>query len=135
MELLLIRDCKWTGSCQGCLWKSVGHHKAMSGHRSGKAEEGQNFTLVLDDVYVDAPIIRDNFRNVRLILSGADITQYADNMRLTNRVCSVVAFNHAAYGSARAISEYYFGEYDRLYSDISTGNSRSFYRLRRTIKM
>ena len=91
-----------------------------------KAEEGQNFTLVLDDVYVDAPIIRDNFRNVRLILSGADITQYADNMRLTNRVCSVVAFNHAAYGSARAISEYYFGEYDRLYSDISTGNSRSF---------
>lgn len=43
-----------------------------------------------------------------------------------NHEHSVVAFNHAAYGSARAISEYYFGEYDRLYSDISTGNSRSF---------
>ena len=70
-----------------------------------EAEKGQNFTLVLDDVYIDVPIIRDNFRNVRLILSGTDVSQYQDSMKITNRACSIVAFNHSNYGSCKAISE------------------------------
>lgn len=91
-----------------------------------EAEKGQNFTLILDDVYVDVPIIRDNFRNVRLILSGTDVSQYQDNMKITNRACSIVAFNHSNYGSCKAISENWFGEYDRLYSESSSGYSKSF---------
>lgn len=91
-----------------------------------EAERGQNFTLVLDDVYIDVPIIRDNFRNVRLILSGTDVSQYQDNMKITNRACSIVAFNHSNYGSCKAISENWFGEYDRLYSESSSGYSKSF---------
>lgn len=91
-----------------------------------EAEKGQNFTLVLDDVYIDVPIIRDNFRNVRLILSGTDVSQYQDNMKITNRACSIVAFNHSNYGSCKAISEYWFGEYDRLYSESSSGYSKAF---------
>lgn len=91
-----------------------------------EAEKGQVFTLVLDDIYLDVPIIKDNFRNVRLILSGADVSQYKENMRLTNRSCSVVAFNHANYGSCKSISENCFGEYDRLYSETSKGYSKSF---------
>ena len=91
-----------------------------------EAEKGQNFTLILDDVYVDVPIIRDNFRNVRLTLSGTDVSQYQDNMKITNRACSIVAFNHSNYGSCKAISENWFGEYDRLYSESSSGYSKSF---------
>lgn len=91
-----------------------------------EAEKGQMFTLILDDIYLDVPIIKDNFRNVRLILSGADVTQYRDNMRITNRTCSIVAFNHSNYGSCKMISETYFGEYDRLYSESSSGYSKSF---------
>lgn len=92
-----------------------------------EAEKGQCFTLILDDVYIDVPIIRDNFRNVRLILSGTDVTQYKDNMKITNRACSIVAFNHSNYGSCKAISENWFGEYDRLYSESSSGYSKSFF--------
>lgn len=91
-----------------------------------EAEKGQNFTLVLDDVYIDVPIIRDNFRNVRLVLSGADVSQYQDNMKITNRPCSIVAFNHSNFGSCKAISENWFGEYDRLYSESSSGYNKSF---------
>lgn len=91
-----------------------------------EAERGQNFTLVLDDVYIDVPLVRDNFRNVRLILSGTDVSQYQDNMKITNRACSIVVFNHSNYGSCKAISENWFGEYDRLYSESSSGYSKSF---------
>ncbi len=91
-----------------------------------EAERGQKFTLILDDVYLEVPIIKDNFKNVRLILSGADVTQYRDNMKITNRACSMVAFNHSNYGSCKAISETYFGEYNRLYSESSKGYSKSF---------
>ena len=91
-----------------------------------EAERGQNFTLVLDNVYLDVPIIRDDFRNVRLILSGTDVSQYQENMKITNRACSIVAFNHSNYASCKAISENWFGEYDRLYSESSSGYSKSF---------
>lgn len=91
-----------------------------------EAERGQNFTLVLDDVYIDVPLIRDNFRNVRLILSGTDVSQYQDNMKITNRAYSIVVFNHSNYGSCKAISENWFGEYDRLYSESSSGYSKFF---------
>jgi hypothetical protein len=91
-----------------------------------EAEKGQNFTLLLEDVYIDVPIIRDNFRNVRLILSGTDVSQYQDDMKITNRASSIVAFNHSNYGSCKTISENWFGEYDRLYSESSSGYSKSF---------
>ena len=48
---------------------------------------------------------------MRLILSGTDVSQYQDSMKITNRACSIVAFNHSNYGSCKAISEYWFGEY------------------------
>ena len=89
-----------------------------------EAESGQMFTLILDDVYLDVPIIRDNFRNVRLVLSGADVSQYSENFRITNRQCSIVAFKHSNCRSCKAISETYFGEYDRLYSETSRGYSK-----------
>ncbi len=63
---------------------------------------------------------------VRLILSGTDVSRYKDNMRITNRACSIVAFNHFNYESCNLISENCFGEYDRLYSESSTGYSKSF---------
>lgn len=91
-----------------------------------EAEKGQVFTLILDDIYLDVPIIKDNFRNVRLILSGADVSQYKENIRITNRACSMVAFNHSNYGSCKVISENCFGKYDRLYSETSKGYSKSF---------
>ncbi|MBR6326052.1 MAG: hypothetical protein IKR61_04535 [Lachnospiraceae bacterium] len=91
------------------------------------AEKGHTFTLILDDLYLpDAPVIRENYRNVRLILSAEDLTQLSGDLRLTNRSCDIVAFNHPAYGSAKAISEQYFGEYERLFSDSTTGYSQSF---------
>lgn len=92
-----------------------------------EAEKGKIFTLVLDDVYIDVPIIRDNFRNVRLIISGTDVSQYKANLNVTNRACSIVAFNHSNYGSCKVISENWFGEYDRLYSETSSGYSKSFF--------
>jgi len=92
-----------------------------------EAEKGKIFTLVLDDVYIDVPIIRDNFRNVRLIISGTDVSQYKANLSVTNRACSIVAFNHSNYGSCKVISENWFGEYDRLYSETSSGYSKSFF--------
>ncbi len=92
-----------------------------------EAEKGQRFTLILDDVYIDVPIIRDNFRNVRLILSGQDITKYDEDMRFTNRKCNVVVFNHPSHMSSKKISDSFFGEYDRLYCDTNSGYSSSFF--------
>lgn len=92
------------------------------------AESGVQFSLILDDVYIhDSPLIKDNFRNVRLILSADDITQLDSNMQLTNRKCNVVIFNHTNFGSAKVISETYFGEYDKLVHDLTSGQSRSFW--------
>lgn len=91
------------------------------------AESGIQITLVLDDVYMpDIPLIKDNFRNVRLILAADDITQLDSGMHLTNRKCNVVIFNHTSFGSAKVISETYFGEYDKLVNDLSNGQSKSF---------
>ncbi len=92
-----------------------------------EAEKGRRFTLILDDIYVDVPIIRDNFRNVRLILSGQDITKYDEDMRITNRNCNIVVFNHPSHMSSKKISEAFFGEYDRLYCDRNSGYSSSFF--------
>lgn len=91
------------------------------------AESGIQFTLVLDDVFLpDEALIKDKFRNVRLILAADDITQLTLDMRLTNRKCSVVVFNHSEYGSAKIISEKYFGEFDKLENDLCSGHSKSF---------
>ena len=91
------------------------------------AESGVQLTLILDDVYLpDSPLIKDNFRNVRLILAADDITQFDSGMHLTNRKCNVVVFNHTSFGSAKVISEAYFGEYDKLVNDITSGQNKSF---------
>lgn len=91
------------------------------------AESGVQLTLILDDVYLsDASLIKDNYRNVRLILAADDITQLNTDMHLTNRKCNVIVFNHTNYGSAKEISETYFGEYDKLINDLSCGQSKSF---------
>lgn len=92
-----------------------------------EAEKGKRFTLVLDDVYMELPIIKDNFRNVRMILSGSDVSQYREDLRLTNRSYSVVAFNHSNFSSCKKISETYFGEYDKLISEISRGHSKGIF--------
>lgn len=91
------------------------------------AEEGVQLTLILDDVFLpDMPVIRDNYRNVRLILSADDVTTLSGDMRLTSKSCSMVAFGHANYRSAKLISEIYFGEYDKLENDVTTGDSKTF---------
>ena len=91
------------------------------------AESGVHFTLILDDVYLaDSSLIKENFRNVRLILAADDITQFDSCMHITNRKCNVVILNHANFGSAKVLSETYFGEYDKLINDYTSGNSRSF---------
>lgn len=91
------------------------------------AESGVQLTLILDDVYLpDSPLIKDNFRNVRLILSADDITQFDSGMHLTNRMCNVVVFNYTSFGGAKVISETYFGEYDKLVNDLNSGQSKSF---------
>lgn len=91
------------------------------------AESGMQITLILDDVYIpETSLIKDNFRNVRLILAADDITQLDSGMHLTNRKSNVVIFNHTSFGSAKVISETYFGEYDKLVNDLSSGQSKSF---------
>lgn len=91
-----------------------------------KAETGQKFTLILDGIYLDSPVIKDDFRNVNLVLAGADISKYTDNMNLTNRACNIVVFNHVNTGSCRILSENYFGEYDRIEKDSTRGYSSAF---------
>lgn len=91
------------------------------------AESGVQLTLILDDVYLpDSFLIKDNFRNIRLILAADDITQFDSGMHLTNRKCNVVVFNHTSFGSAKVISGTYFGEYDKLVNDLTSGQSKSF---------
>lgn len=91
------------------------------------AESGVDLTLVLDDVFLsEVSLIRDNFRNVRLIISADDVTTLSSDMRLTNRNCSVVVFSHTNYKSAKTISEVYFGEFDKLMNDVTTGESKAF---------
>lgn len=91
------------------------------------AESGVKFTLILDDVFLpEISLIRDNYKNVRLILSAEDITQLSHNMMFMNRNYSVIVFGHTNYGSAKKISEAHFGEYDKLMNDITTGNSKTF---------
>lgn len=91
------------------------------------AESGVHLTLILDDVYLpDVSLIKDNYRNVKLILASDDIAQLDSDMRLTNRKCNVVVFNHTSFGSAKKNSETYFGEYDKLENDLSSGQSKSF---------
>lgn len=91
------------------------------------AESGIQLTLVLDDVYLaDHALIKDNIRNVRLILSADDITKLSSDMRLTNRSCNVAMFRHPNYESAKVLSENYFGSYDKLVNDVSRGQSKVF---------
>lgn len=91
------------------------------------AESGIRFTLILDDVYLpDCSLIKDNYRNVRVILAADDIAQLDTHMHLSNRKCNVVVFNHSSYGSAKMISETYFGEYDKLIREMASGQNKSF---------
>lgn len=90
-----------------------------------EAEKGRNFSLVLDDIYIpNNPLIKDNFRNVSLMLSANDIYELSPELCLTNRPYDVVLFRHANYASAKAISERYMGEFDKLISESSVSNSR-----------
>ena len=91
------------------------------------AESGVQFTLVLDDVFLpDEALIKDNLRNVRLILAADDITQLTSDMRITNRKCGIVAFNHSTYDSSEIISKKYFGEYGKLESDLCLGENKAY---------
>lgn len=90
------------------------------------AESGLEFTLILDDVFLpDIPLIKDNYRNVRLIVSADDITQYSHHLQITNRSCSVIAFRHMNHRSAELISETYFGRYEKLINEMSRGQSKA----------
>lgn len=92
------------------------------------AESGINFTLILDDIFAEEiPLIKDNYRNVRLVLSADDIAQYNQSLHITNRNCSIIVFRHPNYGSARIISETYFGEYDKFISEKNSGQSKTFF--------
>ncbi len=88
------------------------------------AQSGARFTLILDDVYLrDVGVIRDNLKNVNLILSAEDVTRFDE--RFVNRNCGIVMFRHN-YESAKRLSETYFGSYEKVEYEFNTGKSRSF---------
>lgn len=92
-----------------------------------KAETGEKFTLILDDIYLDTPIIKEKYPNVRLILVNEDITQCDKDMKFVKRRCSLVCFRHVENDSCKAISEKYFGEYDCLQSEIAVGVAKAIF--------
>lgn len=90
-----------------------------------EAQKGSRFSLILDDIYIsDNSLIKDNFRNVSLVLSSNDIYELSPELRITNRPYDIVLFRHANYGSAKAISERYMGEFDKLFSESGVSNSK-----------
>ncbi len=91
-----------------------------------EAQKGREFTLILDNVYhSDISVIKENYRNARIIIAGSDLNSLVQNLYLTERPCNIIAFRHNNYASARAVSETFFGEYDKLLNDINSGYSKA----------
>ena len=89
------------------------------------AEKGERFTIILDNVYLDHSVITDNFRNVRLIISGDDIVKYKDDLKLTRHPCGVVIFNHSEISSCKAIARTFFGDYNHMTVEPTVGFSKT----------
>lgn len=87
-------------------------------------ERGEEVLLVLDDVYIQHPLIQENVQKLRLILSASDLCKVNKELDITRRPCDYVVFRHNNAESAKVLAKELFGEYDKLMTTFGLGVGR-----------
>lgn len=85
-------------------------------------ERGERLVLAVDGLSFRHPLLDRPIPGVRLLRSAPDLCTLPGGLEsLWVQSCGVVLLRHTAYGSAQRLSDHFFGTYERLITEPSTG--------------
>lgn len=112
----------------GTIWSAEiqGGSEALARHRLDllldSVERGERLVLAVDGLTLRHPLLERPIPGVRMLRAAPDLfTLPGGPEALPVQGCGVVLLRHTAYGSAERLSAHFFGTYECLVTETSTG--------------